>query len=116
MRLFWKPMNPMTRKVVYNLLPLLMAIALISVGCAGTQKIKPKAWAVKITKKTPASIEVDLIGVTELEKPKWEGYSLDEYWKPDDPMRKNADKITMSLVRDIQWILDPSCLTWVHRY
>src|SRR5438093_2975693 len=91
MRPFWKPMNPMTRKAVSNLSPLLLAIALIAVGCFGGSKIKPTAWNITIVKtNTPASIEVDLIGITEEEKPEWDGYSIDKYWTPGDQKRADA--------------------------
>src|SRR5882672_9248938 len=96
---FWKPMNPMIKKVVHILSPLLLAIAIIGVGCFGGSKIKPKAWTVSIVKtNTPASIEVDLIGITEEEKPEWEGYPIDKYWTPGDQKRADAtDKWTRSL-------------------
>ena len=92
-------MNPMTRKAVSNLSPLLLAIALIVVGCFGGSKIKPKAWNFTIVKtNTPASIEVDLIGITAEEKPEWEGYSIDKYWTPGDQKRADAtEKWTRSL-------------------
>jgi len=83
-------MNPMTRKALGNLLPLLAAVALLGVGCLWGSKIKPRAWNVSITKNTDATIVVDLIGITEEEKPEWEAYPIDEYWKPGNQKRADA--------------------------
>jgi hypothetical protein len=106
-------MNPMTRKMVCNLSPLLMAIALMGVGCFGGSKIKPKAWNVRIVKtNTPASIEVDVIGIREEEKPEWEGYSIDKYWTPGDQKRADADKWTRSLEMGKYETLDSKDLRW----
>ena len=77
---------------IRRLLLLLAALALLPIGC-GTPKAKPRAWSVSISKQTPASIEVDLIGITEMERPAWEGYDIDKYWKPGDLRRANADKL-----------------------
>jgi len=75
-------------------------VILLTAGCSslGLGGAKPAAWTVTITKKAEASIEVDVIGVTEDEKPLWENYNLDKYWSPGDPRRKRAaeDKITTS--------------------
>jgi len=98
MRLIWKSMNPTTRKALGHLSPLLVAIALTGVGCLWSSKIKPKAWNVSITKNTESTIVVDLIGITEEEKPEWEGYPIDKYWTPGDQKRADAtDKWSKSL-------------------
>jgi len=68
-----------------------LALCLVVVGC-GTPKPKPVSWTIKIIK--PPAVEVDLIGVTQREKPRLEGYSVDKYWSPADPERKNADKLS----------------------
>lgn len=44
-----------------------------------------------------ASVEVDLIGATEREKAFWETYSIDKYWEPGDPVRRDAEKYTLRL-------------------
>src|SRR4051812_28375038 len=88
-------------------------------GCGGGGKatVKPRPWNISITKRTPATIEVDLIGVTELEKAAWEGYSIDDYWKPGDLRRANADKLTPpNLVMNKPWEIgetDPQWKKWI---
>src|SRR5262249_20125741 len=54
----------------------------------------PKPWNVSLVKKTPATITVDLIGVSKSDKSDWAGYDLNKYWAPGDLRRKEADKVT----------------------
>ncbi|HSU54464.1 MAG TPA: hypothetical protein VLT36_10420 [Candidatus Dormibacteraeota bacterium] len=68
------------------------AVCVLGTGCHSTPK--PKAWNVVLTKTTPATVRVDLIGVSRTDKSDWTGYNLNEYWKPDDRRRKDADKIS----------------------
>lgn len=98
----------------------LLLFGLLVSGCGGGGKatIKPRPWAVSIVKNTPASIEVDLVGVTELEKQAWEGYSITRYWTPGDQRRANADKLSMDLVTGKPWIIeatDPKWNQWLGR-
>lgn len=89
----------------------------IGVAC-GTPKVKPRPWNLNITKTTPASIEVDLIGVNEIERPAWEGYDLDKYWQPGDLRRANADKLSMNLQTGSPWVIprnDPKWQRWMQR-
>jgi len=61
---------------------LLVGLAILVNGCHfGT---KPVAWNVSVTKTTPASIEVDFIGVSPLEKPYWNDIKPDDYWRPNE--------------------------------
>src|SRR5947199_5063998 len=93
----------------------LLLNAFVVAGCGGGGKatVKPRPWNISITKKTPATIEVDLIGVTELEKAAWEGYSIDDYWKPGDLRRAEADKITApNLTVNTPWIVTEDDPQW----
>jgi hypothetical protein len=98
---------------------LFLALALILPGCStSAPKIKPVAWNVKITKKTPASIEVDVIGVTEQEKTYYDSLAMDGYWKANSQVRRDADKITKVLEEDQPWIIsqdDPKWIQWKNR-
>jgi hypothetical protein len=99
------------------MLLLLAALALLPVGC-GTPKPKPRPWNVSISKQTPASIEVDLIGITEMERPGWEGYDIDKYWKSGDLRRANADKLSANLPTGTPWTVsreDPKWQGWMRR-
>lgn len=65
-----------------------------------------------------ASVEVDLIGVTEREKSYWENYSIDKYWQPGDPGRRDAEKFTIRLDDGQSRILplpDPIWDKWLSR-
>ena len=42
------------------------------------------------------SVLVDLVGVSEPNRPRWEAYSMSKYWKDGDPMRQNAVKKTFN--------------------
>jgi hypothetical protein len=89
------------------------AVSLLLVGC-GTPGPKPVAWNITITK--PAPIEVDLVAVTAREKSRFESYSLDKYWSPNDEERKSADKITSEPVET--WVIpkkDPKWNSWLER-
>jgi hypothetical protein len=90
---------------------LLGMLAFIPIGCQG---VKP--WDLVINKTTPASIEVDLIGINEIVKPAWEGYDVDQYWTPGDSRRANAEKLTMNLPTGQPWIVrkdDPHWRSWI---
>src|SRR5437867_1686804 len=98
----------------------LLLNVIFAAGCGGGGKaiIKPRPWSVSITKQTPAAVEVDLIGVTDLEKPAWEGYSISKYWMPGDPRRANADKITVDLPTGKEWRVEqdnPQWKKWLDR-
>jgi len=89
-------------------------MALAAAGCAAGSKIKAKPWNVSITKRTPASIKVDLIGITPMEKPVWEAYPLDKYWTPGDPRRAAAiaDMVTVDLEQDVPWKIPETDSHW----
>jgi hypothetical protein len=72
---------------------LLFALLFIAASCSllGGKSTKPVAWNIKITKSTPASIEVDLIGVSPSEDGYWRrSVKPDDYWDPNKPIRKQA--------------------------
>lgn len=96
---------------------MVLSVALATSGCKSTPKPKPVAWNVKITKTTPASIEVDLIGVTENEKQFYEGLTMDNYW-PNSPVRRDADKLSQILKTKEPWVItrdDPHWAEWKKR-
>jgi len=91
-----------------------MSAALLT-GC-GTPGAKP--WNLSINKTTSASIQVDLIGITEAEKPYWEGYNLDKYWSDGDLRRQNAHPLTQVLKMGQPWVVpatDPRWQEWLNR-
>jgi hypothetical protein len=71
-----------------------VAVCLFAGGCAsGPPPVTRGAvvpWTIKLAKVTPASVEVDLIGVSKSENDYWKSINLDEYWKPNSPIRQQA--------------------------
>jgi hypothetical protein len=41
------------------------------------------------------SVEVDLVGVNENELKRWDSIAVDDYWQPDNPLRRTEDKFVM---------------------
>ncbi len=72
---------------------LLVVFGLVLSGCGSTghKSGKPVAWNVNVTKRTAASVEVDLIGVSPSEDAYWRrSVKPDDYWNPSKPIRKQA--------------------------
>jgi hypothetical protein len=80
-------MNLSKEKSLPGLLLLLTTLVLIASGCSSA----PKQWNVKLTKTTPASVRVDLVGVSKLEDAHWRSIKPDEYWKENSPIRKDVE-------------------------
>ena len=80
---------------------ILIALAILPglflAGCES--KPKARAYSIKVeldSMLAGSSIQVDLIGANELsDLPKWQTYSVSEYWKPGNAMRRNADKTVL---------------------
>ena len=45
-----------------------------------------------------SSVLVDLVGVNGVNLSRWEGYDMSKYWKENDPMRRDADKVVLNFV------------------
>jgi hypothetical protein len=106
----------MITKQIIGISALVLSLAFVSTGCKSTPKPKPVAWNLSITKKTPASIEVDLIGVTENEKQFYQSLTMENYW-PNSAVRRDADKLTQILTND-PWVVsrnDPIWAEWKKR-
>jgi hypothetical protein len=73
------------------------ALSLLAAGCAShptaLTRGKVQPWTIKITKVTPASVEVDLFGVNKLEHDHWStGVRMDDYWKPKSSSRQSVSE------------------------
>ncbi len=86
-----KPMKLSPKRSLAPMTPVLLVIALVAVGCGSTPKPKVRTWTIKITKVTPASIEVDLLGVNKSEDSYWRSVSVSKYWQPNSPLRREAE-------------------------
>ncbi len=80
----------------------LALLALLLGGCASTPA--PRAYGIKVSldgSLIGTSVQVDLVGVNELaDLPKWQSYSVTDYWQPNNPFRRDARKYTMQFSRD----------------
>lgn len=75
---------------------------LVFAGCASVPT--PRAYGVKVTLDSTlvgSSVQIDLVGVNEVaDLPKWQSYSVTEYWQPNNSFRRDARKYTMQFGRD----------------
>lgn len=112
----------MKRNVIF-LMVLCVAVVVSVAGCASSPAGRPVTWNISITKKTTASIEVDLVGVANKNEENFlTGLSSDDYWKPNSQIRKDAEKLgnklTKFLQQDQPWIIhraDPQWQAWLNR-
>ncbi|HRE08336.1 MAG TPA: hypothetical protein PKX00_22145 [Opitutaceae bacterium] len=98
--------------------PALLALGLG--GCATPPK--PSAYTIEVTL-DPAlagtSLQVDVVGANELsDLPKWQTYSVTEYWQPGNAFRRDARKATLAFGRgrpDTQSLAvdDPKWAEWL---
>ena len=101
-----------TNMKTVTLLLLLVALPLVTVGCF-TSRAKPVPWNVSIIKHTTATIEVDLVGVTPLEKLQWmNGVKPGDYWKPNNSLRKGVNKSSKNLETGKAWVLKKEDRIW----
>lgn len=70
-------------------------------SCKPGKPGKPKAYHITVNldeSLKQGSVLVDLVPVTLASLPRWEAYSMNKYWKDGDPMRNDADKVTLSFI------------------
>jgi hypothetical protein len=72
-------------------------------GCVSAPQ--PRAFTINLTL-SPAlhgtSVQVDMVGANTLaDLPKWQSYSVTEYWQPGNPFRRDAQKHTVQFSRDL---------------
>src|SRR5262245_24091901 len=94
----------------------LVACLWVAAGCSsGPPKPKPVRWDVKVSKATTASIFVDLVGVTPLDKAYWQNLNVNDYWRKNSTIRAGAGKVEASFKDGLTWTLkmnDPIWNTW----
>jgi hypothetical protein len=70
----------------------LVGLLFLTPGCSsGPKPSKPVQWSVEIKKVTPASVQVDLVGVSRSEDAYWRSIKPSDYWKPNSKIRKAAE-------------------------
>ena len=80
----------------------LALLALVLGGC--TSAPQPKAYSIHVTLDDAlvgTSVQVDVVGVNTLaDLPKWQSYSVTEYWQPQNAFRRDAHKYSMQFGRE----------------
>jgi hypothetical protein len=79
----------------------LLGLSLVISGCASVPKPRPYTIKVELDPAlVGSSLQVDLIGANQVsDLPKWESYSVTEYWQPDNVARRDARKATLQFGR-----------------
>jgi hypothetical protein len=78
-------------------------VALIS-GCSSCKPGKPGPIGkynveVRVDESLKSSsVIVDVVGVNSANLQRWEAYDMSRYWRENDPMRRDADKVVLSFV------------------
>ncbi len=93
---------------------LLATLTLVGAGC-GTPKAKPVNWNVSFNKTTPASIVIDVVGVSPMDKAHLSAIKVDDYWKHGNAIRAELLKVTAQLPTGEPWVLkadDPIWKKW----
>ena len=97
-----------------------LALLLAATGCSVAPGTQTKPFAVTVTlddaiAKTN-SVEVDLIGVNENELKRWDSVAVDDYWQPDNPLRRSEGKFVMKFddasTSKTLAVDDPHWTTW----
>ena len=98
---------------ISSLSGLLFAVALLTPGCGTTKPGRPAAWSISITKVTPASIELDVVGVNPSDKQQWmNSVNVDDYWKPNSSIRAGARKESTKFESEKTWVLEKDHKVW----
>jgi hypothetical protein len=89
----------------FLVLALMVAGATVLVGCStckpGGPPGPPQAYNLTISpgeSLKDSSVLVDVVGINQSELPKWQDYSIRDYFKPGDPVRQDAAKFTAEFV------------------
>jgi hypothetical protein len=95
-----------------------LSLALVVATGFGCRSASPRAWNVNFNKNTLTTVEVDTIGVSPSLKPELQNMSVDEYWAPGSPLRKNLmDRIvTCDFQTGTNWVIkvdDPMWQKWL---
>jgi len=88
------------RFVTYRWFWAMALLMLIGGGCGAKPysvvvRLDEQSW-IRAFGDTIPSLEVDLVGVNESEKPTWESYPVSSYFSPNDPVRRDADRKTFT--------------------
>lgn len=92
-------------------IPTLIVLALVAlnaVGCSKSTKVARYNYRVSLTEsiRDPnsgfvPSIEIDVVGVNEIEKPEWDGLDVDAYFSPSNPRRRDTDRVLLTFSNEM---------------
>ena len=96
-------------KLRHGSLQFVLGLAVLAIcGFTGCSSCKPGgppgpalAYNIKVSpgdSLKDSSVVVDLVGISQSELPKWQTYSVKDYFKPGDPVRQDAAKFTTEFV------------------
>ena len=97
-----------------------LVVAVVLAGCASAPK--PVPYNIEITldgSLAGTSLQLDIIGANETsDLPKWQNYSVTQYWQPGNAFRRDARKVTFAFGRGqptVQTLLssDPQWAEWL---
>lgn len=74
----------------------LLVVGLLAGGCSRVANVMVSR-GVSVTAADEVcqkSVEVHLVGVNRFEKDRWDTMSMTDYWQPENPLRKSAEKYT----------------------
>ena len=103
-------MEKYMKKIIGKIILILSTIAMF--GCAG---VRPYTFDVRVDKVYKnASIEVNAIGVSSLEMPRFADMSISDYWKPNNEIRmsENPKKVKFQFPSDKPMVLSQDSSIW----
>jgi hypothetical protein len=92
-------------------------LSLVAAGCASHSPPPTRGsvvpWTIKITKATPASVQVDLFGVSKSEDAYWRNsIRMDDYWKPRSSIRQSVSDRAKTTRLETPFVLDKRDPIW----
>jgi hypothetical protein len=91
-------------------------IALVALFGAGCGSPSPAAWNLSLTKLTPASIDVDIVGVQPSDEAQLTSMKVDDWWNPppNDLIRRGFKDMTLTsnFQSGDKWVVDEKDPIW----
>jgi hypothetical protein len=92
---------------------LLAVVSLFGAGCGSPS---PAAWNLSLTKLTPASIDVDIVGVQPSDEAQLTSMKVDDWWSPppNDLIRRGFKDMTLTsnFQTGDKWVVDEKDPIW----
>lgn len=92
-------------------IPMLLVLSFVvmsAVGCGPSKKVATFNYRVALSESLRdsdsgfvPSIEIDVVGVNEIEKPEWDGLDVDTYFSPSNPRRGDTDRVLLAFSNEM---------------